>query len=577
MPEEKFAYIDAGASDVIVSTDVTPTVGATYSGGGPIARASDYSNCWMAVIDANADTFSLVRFQSGGGSAVRQKSVTINHGTTYHVELSCQGTGITATLDGGNRLDYVSTFNQFNTLVGYRAGTHTMQADNFIVYSNDPAPSTNGLLYGLKSFWKMDEASGTAYDAHGSLDLSVQGNSIGNTTGKIYSTARTYYDSSSYLASADTSDYPASAATDWTAAAWIKPNSWPGSHLTAFAQAKMSTPAGWLLGGSYNTYWQAQHIHSLGGDPAQVAGDTGSWRLVVGRWSFIPGATKYEYISVDGAAWTSHAIYGTLTQYQGNPITIFADDANESPWNLTVGPAMFWERALTDAELAALYNSGAGLTYASFTNPNPWWLAGGVSAADCIYAYQPRMASSYANSLVNLNDPGTGNAAEGNAPDWDKWRGWTFYATNSDYLITPTAARGADFSVIVRFQNAAGNTQFMYGDASWPYEWNLRLRPGPGSDMVWTNDNSYTAASNGQYSGVMALSGYEAWFNSAYKGTASTGSGTQPSNYHYIGAQNVDNSPDSGMTNVDILAIAAYDRTLTAIEIAQITKAMEAL
>ncbi len=43
----------------------------------------------------------------------------------------------------------------------------------------------------------------------------------------------------------------------------------------------------------------------------------------------------------------------------------------------------------------------------------PWWLAGGIPAENCIAAYQPKGAASYAASKVNLANPGTYDAYEG--------------------------------------------------------------------------------------------------------------------------------------------------------------------
>ena len=59
-----------------------------------------------------------------------------------------------------------------------------------------------------------------------------------------------------------------------------------------------------------------------------------------------------------------------------------------------------------------------------------WWLAGGIAAADCIVAYQPKGAASYAASKVNLANPGTYNATDINAPDWATATGWYFSGVN---------------------------------------------------------------------------------------------------------------------------------------------------
>jgi len=57
-----------------------------------------------------------------------------------------------------------------------------------------------------------------------------------------------------------------------------------------------------------------------------------------------------------------------------------------------------------------------------------WWLSGGIAAANCIAAYQPKGAASYAASLMDLSVTGN-DAYEGIAPTWDATNGWTFNGT----------------------------------------------------------------------------------------------------------------------------------------------------
>jgi hypothetical protein len=83
-----------------------------------------------------------------------------------------------------------------------------------------------------------------------------------------------------------------------------------------------------------------------------------------------------------------------------------------------------------------------------------WWLSGGISAANCIAAYQPKGAVSYAASKVNLANPGTYNATEGTAPAFDTAVGWTFNGTTMflETGIVPDLSAQA-WSVIVRSKN----------------------------------------------------------------------------------------------------------------------------
>lgn len=81
-----------------------------------------------------------------------------------------------------------------------------------------------------------------------------------------------------------------------------------------------------------------------------------------------------------------------------------------------------------------------------------WWLAGGIDPDDCVAAYQPKGAASYAASKVNLANPGTYNAVEGNAPDWDTSYGWSFVKANKDYLLTGIT-NGEGYSLVIKFSD----------------------------------------------------------------------------------------------------------------------------
>jgi len=63
-----------------------------------------------------------------------------------------------------------------------------------------------------------------------------------------------------------------------------------------------------------------------------------------------------------------------------------------------------------------------------------WWLSGGIAAANCIAAYQPKGAASLAASYVNLTGNTSYNLTTGDAPTFDTSYGW--YFGGSDWLKT---------------------------------------------------------------------------------------------------------------------------------------------
>src|SRR4030042_426783 len=83
----------------------------------------------------------------------------------------------------------------------------------------------------------------------------------------------------------------------------------------------------------------------------------------------------------------------------------------------------------------------------------PWYLSGSIPRANCIAAYQPKGADSYAASKVNIANPGTYNLSDGAAfPTWAAATGWTFAAASLQYLTIASAIITAPpFSMVCRF------------------------------------------------------------------------------------------------------------------------------
>jgi hypothetical protein len=99
-----------------------------------------------------------------------------------------------------------------------------------------------------------------------------------------------------------------------------------------------------------------------------------------------------------------------------------------------------------------------------------WWLSGSIPAANCIAAYQPKGAASYAASKVNLANPGTYNATDGAAfPSWDTAVGWTFAKASVQYLAAGFSASLKPFTFIaaVNFPQDLGANRVILGGSGW--------------------------------------------------------------------------------------------------------------
>ena len=147
-----------------------------------------------------------------------------------------------------------------------------------------------------------------------------------------------------------------------------------------------------------------------------------------------------------------------------------------------------------------------------------WWLSGGISAANCIAAYQPKGAASFDASLVNVANPGTLNITQYISPTWDASAGWT--GGGGSYLLVPYVGINQNTTMIARYtspvtsgcvfagQTNSPNTYFnflphnsMWNTTSWnPY---TEIKDGIGGfvgNKVYVNKNIVAAFTDATWS-----------------------------------------------------------------------------
>jgi hypothetical protein len=108
----------------------------------------------------------------------------------------------------------------------------------------------------------------------------------------------------------------------------------------------------------------------------QIAGPVNSWNFYVCRYDSSGGGTIG--ISINGSAFNSVGSIGAITQTHSNPLQIGANPGPNNFFSGALASVGFWKRALTASEVTALFNNGAGRTYASLdtglrTNLISWW------------------------------------------------------------------------------------------------------------------------------------------------------------------------------------------------------------
>lgn len=200
-----------------------------------------------------------------------------------------------------------------------------------------------------------------------------------------------------------------------------------------------------------------------------------------------------------------------------------------------------------------------------------WYLAGGVSAANCVAAYAPKGAASLAASYTNLANPGTYDCTVGVAPTWAAATGWTFAA--SAYLTTGiTPASDVSWTVLCRFSNLT-NDGAVFGSVG-PGTFYLRPNMGGNSRYAYRESTYYDIAPT-KTSGVQGWAGNTRYRDGTADGaTVGSINGALPT--IFIGARNNAGNAISQLSG-KIQAFAIYNVTLDAATVAAISAAMAAL
>jgi len=198
----------------------------------------------------------------------------------------------------------------------------------------------------------------------------------------------------------------------------------------------------------------------------------------------------------------------------------------------------------------------------------PWYLTSEVPAANCIEAYAGQGAESYADSKINLANPGTYDIVQATLaynPKWDAVNGWKF-DNNPNTQVLPTgysvvSGENKTHSMIIKFSNAApGGFIFGLNDAT------FAVAPNRSTTRRYKNGNSLLSSEAVVASGVMALCGGNCYLDGVADGTVTLG---DTSGEILFGCY--------APIYVYIQAAALYDIVLTPEQVVAITDAMNAI
>lgn len=202
-----------------------------------------------------------------------------------------------------------------------------------------------------------------------------------------------------------------------------------------------------------------------------------------------------------------------------------------------------------------------------------WWDNGGAISG-CVAAYQPIGASSLAASYTNKANPGTYDAAPGTAPTFAAATGWTFNGTTQYLRTFYSPPNQAAFSAIVRFSGAlTTGTRTLLATPNTTVSTNLGIFQALFPAPYYVN-NAGTGGLAAVSGGVLAIATNQGYKDGATDGTTFVGAGAAWKEM-YIAAYN-GSSVGYYFSGV-VQAIAIYNTTLTAGEVATLTTAMNAL
>ena len=228
------------------------------------------------------------------------------------------------------------------------------------------------LTASLVSYWKLDEASGTRNDSHGTNHLTDNASNISGIAGKISNGADFSgsggQSTTQFLTRASNSTLQAGN-IDYTFTSWFKFDANPpgGLHRAIFSKDDANTKRDYALLWEQSTN---KLVFLIGAGTSSVeacyattfgAPTTGVWYFCVCGYN---AATHKAFIQVNNGAVDETTIIltpGVTT----NAFCIGAESFVNFriPMDGLIDEVGYWKRLLTAGEKTTLYNSGAGLTY----------------------------------------------------------------------------------------------------------------------------------------------------------------------------------------------------------------------
>lgn len=219
------------------------------------------------------------------------------------------------------------------------------------------------LLTSLVAYWKLDEASGTRNDSHGTNHL-TDNNTVGSVAGKVGNAADFIRANLEYLSRADGGSGLNFGDVDFTFAAWIRIKSKPALSMQCISKwtpGSLSYVVEWNVADRFR-FWVSSDGSAFAFLDANSLGSP-----ALNTWYFVAAwhAATADNINiqvnngtVDSAAYSAGVFASNAAFYLGRYHA--TDDYHLDG---AIDEAGAWSRLLTADERTQLYNGGAGQAY----------------------------------------------------------------------------------------------------------------------------------------------------------------------------------------------------------------------
>lgn len=222
-----------------------------------------------------------------------------------------------------------------------------------------------GLLTNLTWHYQMGEVSGTRADSTAGARTLTDGNTVTSTTGLVTPLAAQFTLANNENLSR-VSDAGIQAPAAFTVAGWVKFDAIATNQVVVIKSD--GTTAGSEFGISYISASQKVEIRIYSGVASSQLLSTetigaSTWTFLAAQWD---DANNVQKIRVNGNAFATKVNSNTINNAAGSLLFGLSGGVS-NPFGGALNSWSFWSRILTTADIDAVWNSGAGLPYASFT------------------------------------------------------------------------------------------------------------------------------------------------------------------------------------------------------------------